>query len=349
LVAVLAFALPQNLILCLEAIPAFTWWAGVVRIDIPGALPFFTTLGFAMKKNARRKNQRELIRHPRDIRLASALRGCRNAVKKGFAIAQKNLAESKRAINEASQSLSKCLHSLDKGSARTPEVTNQLKEQLSKIVCDLDRQIQSAEKMLDEQRNKMDRFSITLFGRTMSGKSTLMEILTKGNGKSIGTGAQRTTRDVRNYFWNGLEITDVPGIAAFEGTEDEKIAFDAAAHGDLALFLITDDAPQPIEAEWLAKVRRLGKPVLGVCNVKRAVDEDDVDDLKLFLRNYKKTFNSRRLQELVDQFHTFADQHPQGKRVCFCLQSFEIAISCQSAPASKVSREVASCQPILRR
>ena len=62
-----------------------------------------------------------------------------------------------------------------------------------------------------------DTFAITLFGRTMAGKSTLMEILIRGNGASIGLGGQRTTRDVRTYRYKNLQITDVPGIAAFEG------------------------------------------------------------------------------------------------------------------------------------
>lgn len=88
----------------------------------------------------------------------------------------------------------------------------------------------------------MSKFSITLFGRTMAGKSTLMEILTEGNGETIGKGAQRTTRDVRKYTWNELEITDVPGIGAFEGEDDEQLAFEAAKTADLILFLITDDA-----------------------------------------------------------------------------------------------------------
>ena len=88
-------------------------------------------------------------------------------------------------------------------------------------------------------RKNLSGFSITLFGRTMAGKSTLMEILTHGDGKSIGKGTQRTTRDVRRYEWNGLEITDVPGVCAFGGQRDEPLAFEAAKSADLILFLIT--------------------------------------------------------------------------------------------------------------
>ncbi|MCC7172149.1 MAG: 50S ribosome-binding GTPase, partial [Planctomycetes bacterium] len=192
---------------------------------------------------------------------------------------------------------------------------SKLKSQLSSVVSELEQLQRASGATLEEQRRRLDRFSVTLFGRTMAGKSTLMEILTRGDGRSIGTGAQRTTRDVRAYEWNGLEVTDVPGVAAFEGAQDEELAFKAASRADLVLFLITDDAPQPVEAECLARVRRLGKPVLGICNVKVAVDDED--DLLLFLRSPDKPFAEARLAPLLQQFHAFADRHVPGKRVPF--------------------------------
>ena len=74
---------------------------------------------------------------------------------------------------------------------------------------------------VERKAKKLDTFNLTLFGRTMSGKSTLMEILTKGDGKSIGIGAQRTTRDVRSYEWQGLTCNGMfPGVAAFDGDGD---------------------------------------------------------------------------------------------------------------------------------
>ena len=105
---------------------------------------------------------------------------------------------------------------------------------------------------VERKAQKLDTFHLTLFGRTMTGKSTLMEILTKGDGKSIGNGAQRTTRDVRSYEWQELTVTDVPGVAAFDGDCDEQIAHDATTDADLVLFMITDDDPQASEAEHLA-------------------------------------------------------------------------------------------------
>ena len=46
-------------------------------------------------------------------------------------------------------------------------------------------------------------------------------------------------------------------MAAFGGSDDERVAYEAAQQADLILFLITDDAPQPAEAEHLAELRVL--------------------------------------------------------------------------------------------
>ncbi|MHB1426448.1 MAG: GTPase [Gemmataceae bacterium] len=252
-----------------------------------------------------------------ESRLERALTMCRSAARRGYEIARENLRESARAIDGVSKSLSRCLKSLEDGSVRTPGIADQLKRQLSDVVNKLKQLQRTSESTLEERHKRLDTFSVALFGRTLAGKSTLMEILTRGDGRSIGTGAQRTTRDVRSYLWKGLQVTDVPGVAAFEGTQDEELAFRAASQADLVLFLITDDAPQSVEAECLARVRRLGKPVLGICNVKAAVDDED--DLRLFLRNSGRHFDRTRIGQLLQQFHAFADQHIPGERVPFLV------------------------------
>ena len=142
-----------------------------------------------------------------------------------------------------------------------------------------------------------------------------MEILTKGDGVSIGKGGQRTTRNIRSYDWKGLDIIDVPGVAAFEGREDEEKAFEAAAQSDLVLFLITDDAPQDEEAKCLARVRSLGKPILGICNFKRGLK--DADDRLYFLRRNWFDHKRRDLDVIVRQFHEFAEKYSPGSRIRF--------------------------------
>jgi hypothetical protein len=249
--------------------------------------------------------------------LESSLQQCQTSARRGYQIASDNIKETASAIEIVSKSISECLKNHDKGSANTPEIISQLKNQFVSVVNELKQLQNKTEKDLLDRKIRLDSFSITLFGRTMAGKSTLMEILTHGEGKSIGSGSQRTTRDIRSYTWKGLEVTDVPGVAAFEGEEDEELAFHAAAQADLVIFLITDDAPQPLEAECLAQVRRLGKPILGICNVKIAVD--DPDDLLLFLRNSNRSFDQNRLKGIFQQFNDFADQCIPGKHVRFAM------------------------------
>ena len=188
-------------------------------------------------------------------------------------------------------------------------------EKFQQFGSDLDAWQEESRERLKEARRGMDDFSIALFGRTIAGKSTLMEILTDGDGASIGKGAQRTTRDVRSYRWRGLKVADVPGISAFEGAEDERSAFDAAKNADLVLFLITDDAPQPAEAECFARVRALGKPLIGICNVKKALEDED--DVRLFLHAPERCFDMSRLKALERQFHELAAKHNAGAPVFF--------------------------------
>ena len=52
---------------------------------------------------------------------------------------------------------------------------------------------------LNQKRKHLKNFTVSLFGRTKAGKSTLRETLTRGNGGTIGKGSQRTTRDVKEY------------------------------------------------------------------------------------------------------------------------------------------------------
>ena len=244
-----------------------------------------------------------------------ALYQCRRAASKGYLVAKKNLDGVKMDINQVSTDLTQSMTNLDNGRVRTADVIGQLQKQLKQVIVELYALQERSRDLLEEKRAQSDKFSIALFGRTMAGKSTLMEILTNGDGLSIGKGGQRTTRDVRSYDWEGLKVTDVPGIAAFEGREDEELAFEAAAQSDLVLFLITDDAPQNEEAECFARVRRLGKPILGICNVKAALNDED--DVRLFLRKNWFHRDHRRLGEIVEQFHEFAKKYSPGTRIYF--------------------------------
>ena len=249
------------------------------------------------------------------MRLDEALQACQQAARRGYRVAQEHLQELEATIEQAAQEVKAKRQDLARGRVETSDIDVKLQAQLGEVVGELRRLQREFRTELAARGKQLEEFSIALFGRTMSGKSTLMEILTDGSGASIGTGAQRTTRDVRTYRWRELRVTDVPGVAAFEGSEDEDLAFEAAAHADLVIFLITDDAPQPAEADCLARVRKLGKPVLGICNVKFAISEDD--DLRVIRRLATRHFDPQRLRAVENQFGQLAGQRLPRNRTRF--------------------------------
>lgn len=241
--------------------------------------------------------------------LSTVLDECKKSAKAGYKIASGQEKNLNKVLSVAKEKVRSALYDFSNSPCYSSEATSLLEGQLSDIEQAFLNLSFAFQDDLENLRSNMSRFSITLFGRTMAGKSTLMEILTEGNGETIGKGAQRTTRDIRKYTWNELEITDVPGIGAFEGEDDEQIAFEAAKTADLILFLITDDAPQATEADCFSRIIDLGKPVICVMNVKASVTEGK--SIKLAKRDIQKRFDMDRLGVIRNQFLKYADQFGQ--------------------------------------
>ena len=238
--------------------------------------------------------------------IAEALRQCNSYAEKGYELAKNSYEEIHQALLQEEQ---KVLEANRRQNQMTRIANSSVLQRQNNNFEEFKRMDLTLKNDLDLLHRNQKEFSIVVFGRTMAGKSTLMEILTHGNGASIGKGAQRTTRDVRDYHWQGMKITDVPGIASFDGREDDRLAMEAAKKADLILFLITDDAPQKDEAEKLAELRSLGKPVLGIVNVKLALN---MERKALALRNLqKKLSDTARLNEICKQFKAYATQFNQ--------------------------------------
>ena len=219
-----------------------------------------------------------------------------------------------KAIIDQARGGVEALQSTETGSGRR-QGEERMYEKLAQAVAEMSEAHQTALEEIEENRERFGTFNITLFGRTMTGKSTLMEILTEGDGHTIGHGAQRATRDTRQYEWNGMKILDVPGVAALGGSDDERVAYQAAQQADLIVFLITDDAPQPVEAEHLAELRRAGNPMLGICNVKCAVNGPL--NLRRFLKSQRSLFDPGRLDNIVSQFQEMCTRLGPGQSVEF--------------------------------
>ena len=272
-----------------------------------------------------------------DTDLRDVLKECQKSAAAGYRIAstqEKNLSKVLRSAEEKIQS---AIQNFNTSSCYAPDTANLLESQLVEISNAFNRLSFAFRDDLNNLRENLSMFSITLFGRTMAGKSTLMEILTEGDGSSIGKGAQRTTLDVRKYQWNGLEITDVPGVGAFEGEDDEQIAFEAAKTADLILFLITDDAPQVVDAECFSRIVNLGKPIIGIMNVKKAIQNGK--SLRFTEKEIKKQFDMERLNKIKKQFYSFSEQYGQTwTRIPFVYAHLQSAFMSQNATDEETRR-----------
>lgn len=238
------------------------------------------------------------------------LAACRDYAQQGYDLAYKSFEKMQEALRNEREKLRETQR--QQNQIERLENDKQLSKQLGEIRNQEQQTVSSVADNLRSLKEKMGEFTIVLYGRTMAGKSTLMEVLRHGDGSSIGRGAQRTTLDVRAYHWNGLKIFDVPGTCSFGGEKDDNLALAAAEDADLALFLLTDDAPQPYEAERLGELKKLGKPVLGIVNVKQVLSPDSSSaKRKLDIRQLqKKIGDKQRLQEIVQQFKEFS--HGKG-------------------------------------
>ena len=195
-----------------------------------------------------------------------------------------------------------------------------IRTQLQTVQTEFEQSYYDTQRSLSSKSRMSSKFNITLFGKTKAGKSTLMEILTHGDGSHMGKGGQRTTRDVRHYEWKGMTVYDVPGIDAYGGQEDDKKAEEAATYADLILFMITAGQPEGSEADWMVKLKKMDKPMLCVCNYKQSIGER-IDDfrLKRLLSNPQKMEERMNLRELISQFNTFLNEQLPNEHVDFII------------------------------
>lgn len=260
--------------------------------------------------------------------------------KKGYSLAKDAISLLGTMVQDISYELQTEIDRLYNSNFRDDETSNSLSEQLNKIRSDY--YILPERMMEDADSLNRNGFSITVFGRTMAGKSTLMEILTHGDGSSIGDGKQNFTRNVRTYTYKKLQITDVPGVASYEGQNYEAIAFEAAKKCDLIIFLINDDDVQPEVTESLCKIFKIGKPVICIVNVKQGIaDELSDKEMKMFRLRLNKKFNTERLDGIKKQLFEFGACYGQDwHSIRFAYVHLKAAFMAQQAKYAPWSDEL---------
>ena len=134
----------------------------------------------------------------------AALQRCTTVAREEYGHAQKALAEVEALIQKLRRGMKTVRAGAQAGSAvqNAQAVLADLDRRLDGIVTE---QLAAMSDSLAAKKARLEKFTVTLFGRTMSGKSTIREALTHGDGGTIGKGNQRTTRDIREYEWNHLE------------------------------------------------------------------------------------------------------------------------------------------------
>lgn len=264
--------------------------------------------------------------------IEAALQACSDANKQGYAEAKVYLKGLKNSIDDASKIINECIEGMKKYHVNDESLVKSIRTQLQTVQTEFEQSYDDTLKNLESKSNMSSKFNITLFGKTKAGKSTLMEILTHGDGSHMGKGGQRTTRDVRSYEWKGMTVTDVPGIDAYGGEEDDEKAEEAATYADLILFMITAGQPEGSEADWMVKLKKMDKPMLCVCNYKQSIGEG-IDDfrLKRLLSNPKKLEERMNIEELVSQFNTFLKEQLPNERVDFIITHL-LAKFCSQQP-----------------
>lgn len=116
-------------------------------------------------------------------------------------------------------------------------------------------------------------FNIVLFGRTGTGKSTLMEALSHGNGQSVSPGQSDWTVDIREVRWRDCRIIDTPGIDGWgrvaSRTTLEETARRAVETADIVLLCFDTQSQQVSEFKKVSQwVKEFGKPAVVALNVR---------------------------------------------------------------------------------
>lgn len=256
--------------------------------------------------------------------LESALKACCKADKEGYNEAIVYLNNLRISVEEASNIITECVDGMKKYHVNDKNLIQNIRKQLQIVQDEFKKSYYTTQINLKNKKDTSSTFNITLFGKTKVGKSTLMEILTHGDGSHMGKGAQRTTTDVRSYQWKGMSVTDVPGIEAYGGEEDDAKAEEAARYADLIIFMIESGQPEAMEADWMVKLKRMDKSIVCICNFKQRLGNGINDEyFKFLLSNPKRLKNLEtkmlNLGELIEQFNTFLHDKLPNEHVNFLV------------------------------
>lgn len=164
--------------------------------------------------------------------------------------------------------------------------------------------------ILEKKKYTVDYFSIAFLGRTKAGKSTFHKVITGEQTDDVGIGKLRTTRYNRVFNWENIRIIDTPGIGAPGGKEDTEIARSIIDEADLVCYVVTNDAIQETEFNFLTELKDKNKPIFIILNYKENIEHPK--RLERFLKNPKAWLENKedksldghiqRIHEMISKF-----------------------------------------------
>ncbi|MEG0774359.1 GTPase [Clostridium sp.] len=237
-----------------------------------------------------------------------ALQECKDTAEKEVAYLTERIVDLKHVLNNSYDNLNDFIKQAQSlGEANDEKLISLLGNLNKTILMHLNNGITNIENSIEKKGEYLSTFTVTLFGRTKAGKSTIREALTNGNGESIGKGGQRTTRDIKEYYWNNLRIIDTPGISAYEGEEDVKVAESIIDESDLILFLVTNDSIQETEFEKLVQLKSQNKPIIILLNVK--MDIENELHRKRFLKKSREIVSYEGQAGNIDRINEYSKKY----------------------------------------
>ena len=146
--------------------------------------------------------------------------------------------------------------------------------------------------------------NIVFVGQYSAGKSTILRMLTGRDDIAIGAGI--TTEQTSSFLWNGIVITDTPGIHTEQRPDHDKISYEAIAGADILVFVVTS---QMFDANIAAHFRKL------------AIENDKANEMILVVNKMQMTAegNTAHQQEVIkgDIAKVIDPYTPEELHLCF--------------------------------
>uniref|UniRef100_A0A7C4TVV0 G domain-containing protein n=1 Tax=Caldisericum exile TaxID=693075 RepID=A0A7C4TVV0_9BACT len=193
-----------------------------------------------------------------------------------------------------------------------------IKENFNSIKQNISDGISKFEKILQKLDKELawEDLCVGFFGETNAGKSTLIEALIGGDGRSIGDGRKDFTREVKHFEYQNIKLIDMPGIEGRERHVEREIK--RAVRKAHIIFYIISSTKEP-ERETLNKVKSyLGSKtkIYSVINVRCGIDAF----------KYKKSIEGDNLSIIFERTKTSMNEIfggcYDGMIVCHALLGF---------------------------